>query len=179
MALSQDEQRILAEIEQRLASDDPGLATSLATFRRPGPAKMLRSPRVRIVGSLFTVLLVAMVSLTVYAMIPFRALQTNKAPPATAGAYAHTTAISYPTSRPPTTTQRSSATGSVAPTAATKPAASTASATVTSQNATSQNATSRTSSSHPATSAAAVSKSQQSDATVAIRELIPTVNAKP
>ena len=32
----------------------------------------LRSPRARIVGSLFTVLLVAMVSLMVYAMIPFR-----------------------------------------------------------------------------------------------------------
>ena len=74
MALSQDEQRILAEIERRLANDDPGLASSLTAFRRPGPAKMLRrSPRVRIVGSLFAVLLVAMVSLTVYAMIPFRA----------------------------------------------------------------------------------------------------------
>src|SRR5579859_4876994 len=105
MALSQDEQRILAEIEQRLASDDPGLATSLAAFRRPGPAKMLRSPRVRIVGSLFTVLLVAMISLTVYAMIPFRALQSKQAPPATAGAPAHTTAISDPTSRQPTTAQ--------------------------------------------------------------------------
>ena len=38
----------------------------------PGPARVLRSPRARIIGSLFTVLLVAMVSLMVYAMIPFR-----------------------------------------------------------------------------------------------------------
>ncbi len=73
MALSQDEQRVLAEIERRLVAEDPGLASSLATFRRPGPGSVLRSPRARIIGSLFTVLLVAMVSLMVYAMIPFRA----------------------------------------------------------------------------------------------------------
>ena len=73
MALSMDEQRALAEIERRLAADDPGLATCLTAFRRPGPANVLRSPRARIVGSLFTVLLVAIVSLMVYAMIPFRA----------------------------------------------------------------------------------------------------------
>jgi hypothetical protein len=72
MALSMDEQRVLAEIERRLATDDPGLATCLTSFRRPGPATVLRSPRARIMGSLFTVLLVAMVSLMVYAMIPFR-----------------------------------------------------------------------------------------------------------
>ena len=34
MALSADEQRELAEIERRLATDDPGLATCLAAFRR-------------------------------------------------------------------------------------------------------------------------------------------------
>ncbi|MBV9452158.1 MAG: DUF3040 domain-containing protein [Streptosporangiaceae bacterium] len=73
MALSMDEQRVLAEIERRLAAEDPGLAASLANFRRPGPAAVLRSPRARIIGSLFTVLLVATVSLMVYAMIPFRA----------------------------------------------------------------------------------------------------------
>ncbi len=73
MALSMDEQRMLAEIERRLSADDPRLATCLTTFRRPGPATVLRSPRARIIGSLFTVLLVAMVSLMVYAMIPLRA----------------------------------------------------------------------------------------------------------
>ena len=72
MALSMDEQRALAEIERRLAADDPGLATCMTAFRRPGPANVLRSPRARIIGSLFTVLLVAMVSLMIYAMIPFR-----------------------------------------------------------------------------------------------------------
>jgi Protein of unknown function (DUF3040) len=86
MALSMDEQRILAEIERRLAADDPSLASCLSTFRRPGPGTMLRSPRARIIGSLFTVLLVALVSLMVYAMIPFRAhtMRNPVAPPAQA-----------------------------------------------------------------------------------------------
>jgi Protein of unknown function (DUF3040) len=73
MALSMDEQRMLAEIERRLAAEDPGLASCMTTFRRPSPARVLRSPRTRLIGSLFTVLLVAVVALMVYAMIPFRA----------------------------------------------------------------------------------------------------------
>jgi cytoskeletal protein RodZ len=79
MALSMDEQRMLAEIERRLAAEDPGLATRLTSFRRrPGPAAALRTPRGRIIGSLCTVFLLAVIGLTVYAMIPFRA-QTSKA----------------------------------------------------------------------------------------------------
>jgi hypothetical protein len=73
MALSMDEQRMLAEIERRLAAEDPGLAARLSAFRRPGPTAKLRSPRGRIIGSLFTVAVVAVVSMMVYAMIPFRA----------------------------------------------------------------------------------------------------------
>ncbi len=96
MALSQDEQRVLAEIERRLAAEDPRLASSLSTFRRPGAGHVLRSPRARIIGSLFTVLLVAMVSLMVYAMIPFRAhlARTTASPSA---AVQHTT-VSAPQS---------------------------------------------------------------------------------
>ena len=86
MALSQDEQRMLAEIERRLAADDPGLASCLTTFRRPGPAAVLRSPRARIIGSLFTVLLVAMISLMVYAMIPFRTHLDRHSPQTTTSA---------------------------------------------------------------------------------------------
>jgi cytoskeletal protein RodZ len=107
MALSQDEQRMLAEIERRLAADDPSLASCLTTFRRPGPGTVLRSPRARIIGSLFTVLLVAMVSLMVYAMIPFRTHMPRHAPP-TAGATANT-AVSAVTSSQPDRTQPSSA----------------------------------------------------------------------
>ena len=85
MALSADEQRELAEIERRLATDDPGLATCLTAFRRPGPSRVLSSPRARIIGSLFTVLLVAMVSLMVYTMIPFQANHDRLSRPSTSG----------------------------------------------------------------------------------------------
>ena len=117
MALSMDEQRALAEIERRLAADDPGLATCMTAFRRPGPARVLRSPRARIIGSLFTVLLVAMVSLMVYAMIPFRAAhgaRSNITP--SAGTPAGNTAIvpagsAPPQSRPPASSSPSATTG--------------------------------------------------------------------
>ena len=77
MALSMDEQRMLAEIERRLAAEDPGLATTLTSFRRPGPAAGFRTTRGKVIGSLCTVVLLAVIGLTVYAMIPFRA-QSSK-----------------------------------------------------------------------------------------------------
>src|SRR5580698_9292627 len=73
MALSMDEQRMLAEIERRLAAQDPGLATRLSSFRRPGPAGRLRTTRGKIVGSICTIALLAIIAVTVYATIPFRA----------------------------------------------------------------------------------------------------------
>ncbi len=73
MALSMDEQRILAEIERRLSAEDPGLAARLSSFRRPGPPVRLRSTRGRVIGSLFTVAVVAVISMMVYVMVPFRA----------------------------------------------------------------------------------------------------------
>ena len=73
MALSMDEQRMLAEIERRLAAEDPGLATRLSSFKRPGPAAGLRTTKGKLIGSLCTVVLLAVIGLTVYAMIPFRA----------------------------------------------------------------------------------------------------------
>jgi hypothetical protein len=72
MALSMDEQRMLAEIERRLAAEDPKLAARLSAFRRPSRVGIFRSARARVVGSLLTVAVVAMVSLMVYAILPFR-----------------------------------------------------------------------------------------------------------
>jgi hypothetical protein len=63
---------MLAEIERRLAAEDPGLAARMSSFRRPGPANIFRSARARVIGSLLTVVVVATVSLVVYAMLPFR-----------------------------------------------------------------------------------------------------------
>jgi cytoskeletal protein RodZ len=73
MALSMDEQRMLAEIERRLAAEDPGLATRMSSFKRPGAAAKLRTPRGRVIGSLSAVALAIVISVLVYAMIPFRA----------------------------------------------------------------------------------------------------------
>ena len=73
MALSMDEQRMLAEIERRLAAQDPGLANRLSSFRRPGPAGRIRTTRGKIIGSICTIALLAIIAVTVYATIPFRA----------------------------------------------------------------------------------------------------------
>ena len=116
MALSMDEQRALAEIERRLVADDPGLATCLTAFRRPGPARVLRSPRARIIGSLFTVLLVAMVSLMVYAMIPFRAHSDRPSSQATAGNVSVTPSGGQPKNSPlASASTDASATGAASP----------------------------------------------------------------
>ena len=94
MALSMDEQRMLAEIERRLAAQDPGLATRLSTFRRPGPATGLRTTRGKIIGSICTIVLLAVIGITVYAMTPFRAYAQKTKLPAT------TSSVSAPSSAP-------------------------------------------------------------------------------
>jgi hypothetical protein len=67
-----DEERMLAEIEQRLAEDDPMLAARLTTFRLPRLALGPRSPRGRLTASLLMLVVVAAVSICVYALMPFR-----------------------------------------------------------------------------------------------------------
>ncbi len=79
MALSMDEQRMLAEIERRLVAEDPGLATKLSSFRRPSPAAGFRSTRGRVIGTICIIILLAVIALTVYAMMPFHAY-TSKTP---------------------------------------------------------------------------------------------------
>ncbi|MBO0776263.1 MAG: DUF3040 domain-containing protein [Actinobacteria bacterium] len=74
MALSMDEQRILAQIEQQLSSDDPRLAARLSSFGGTGRRRVPRMPRDRVAGSAAALVAVAIVSLIVYALIPFRAL---------------------------------------------------------------------------------------------------------
>jgi hypothetical protein len=72
MALSMDEQRILEEMERKLADDDPLLASRLTSFGRPGLAALMRSRRARIVLSFLALVAIAAVSLAVYALTPFR-----------------------------------------------------------------------------------------------------------
>jgi hypothetical protein len=72
MALSKEEQRVLAEIERKLVDDDPVLASRLASFRLPRFALAPRSPRARLLASLLMLAVVAVVSVFVYALMPFR-----------------------------------------------------------------------------------------------------------
>ena len=74
MALSMEEQRILAEIERQLADEEPSLAARLSTFRRPGLTAGLRTPRGRMLVSLSVVAAVALLSLMVYSLMPLRVL---------------------------------------------------------------------------------------------------------
>ena len=81
MALSMDEQRMLAEIERRLAAEDPGLATRLSSFRRrSGPAAGLRTPRGRIILLVGMLSLVAVISAVVYLLAPFRPAKAPSTP---------------------------------------------------------------------------------------------------
>jgi Protein of unknown function (DUF3040) len=101
MALSMDEQRMLAEIERRLAAQDPGLATRLSTFRRPGPAVGLRTTRGKIIGSITAIVLLAVIGITVYAMTPFRAYGQKTKPSSTTSSVTATS--NTPTVRTSTT----------------------------------------------------------------------------
>ena len=72
MALSMDEQRMLAEIERRLAAEPwprrPAVLVPPARTGRQAP-----DHRGRIIGTFFTIALVAAISLMIYAMVPLRA----------------------------------------------------------------------------------------------------------
>src|SRR5260221_670691 len=72
MALSMDEQRILEEMERKLADDDPLLASRLTSFGRPGLAVVLRSRRARIALSFLGLIVIAAIPLVVVALTPFR-----------------------------------------------------------------------------------------------------------
>lgn len=80
MALSMEEQRILDEMERRLADDDPSLASRLASFSGPGLSAAWRSPRARVLVWVATLAVIAVVALMVYSMMPFRAAASRHAP---------------------------------------------------------------------------------------------------
>lgn len=97
MALSMDEQRMLAEIERRLAAEDPGLATRLSSFRRPGPSTArLHTPRGRFIMLACMIVLIAVISAVIYVLVPFRP-QHFKAPSGSLSPH-QTSAVSGPVS---------------------------------------------------------------------------------
>lgn len=73
MALSMDEQRILDEMERKLADDDPKLAARLSLFGQPSMRVALRSPRARIIVSILSLAMIALVAVLMYSVSPFRA----------------------------------------------------------------------------------------------------------
>jgi hypothetical protein len=83
MALSMDEQRILAEIERRLAADDPYLAGNLSAFTRPRLGASIRAVKGRLLATVIAVAAVALAALVIYSFVPFRVIaRQNDQPPA-------------------------------------------------------------------------------------------------
>jgi Protein of unknown function (DUF3040) len=72
MALSMDEQRILEEMERKLAEDDPALAASMTAFRPRGITAALRSRRARVVLTTLALTAITLASVLVYVLSPFR-----------------------------------------------------------------------------------------------------------
>ncbi|HEX4832149.1 MAG TPA: DUF3040 domain-containing protein [Trebonia sp.] len=90
MALSMDEERMLAEIERRLAAEDPGLATRLASFRRSGPGAGLRTPKGRLIMLSCMIAVIATVSAVIYVLVPF----SPQSPPAPSNQVSHSSVTS-------------------------------------------------------------------------------------
>ena len=112
MALSMDEQRILDQIEHGLASADPALATRMASFGAPRRITALRVRRLRLVASLMTLLVVASVSLVVYALVPFRTVTDRHAgSKASSPAHPVMTAPSHPDHSSPQASAAQASTG--------------------------------------------------------------------
>ena len=156
MALSMDEQRILDQIERGLASADPALATRMASFGASRRITTLRMRRLRLVASLMTLLVVASVSLVVYALVPLRT-GTDRHAGSKASSPAHPvmTAPSHPGHSSP---QASAAQASAAPASASPALGASAAA---------SSAASQAPSIHAGTSASPASAHQQARGTPA------------
>jgi hypothetical protein len=72
MALSMEEQRILDEMERKLADADPRLASRLASLGAPGLRGFWRAPGTRILAVVLLLAAIVAVTLVLYA-VPFRA----------------------------------------------------------------------------------------------------------
>jgi cytoskeletal protein RodZ len=165
MALSMDEQRILDQIERGLASADPALATRMASFGAHRRITALRVRRLRLVASLMTLLVVASVSLVVYALVPFRTVTDRHAgSKASSPAHPVMTAPSHPDHSSPQASAGQASTGqagagqaSAAPASAAPASASPARGTTAAAN----SAASQAPSTHAGASASPASADQQ------------------
>jgi Protein of unknown function (DUF3040) len=97
MALSMEEQRILAEIEDELSRSEPVLAACLTMFSRPGRMGLLRasharrrSPRVLAVASVIALFLLTVVPVLIYAIVALHITQRQPAVQPSASSAPHT-----------------------------------------------------------------------------------------
>ena len=118
MALSMDEQRILDEIERGLASADPALATRMSSFGVPRRLPTLRMRRLRLVASLMTLVVVAMVSVLVYALVPFRSVADRHGPSSKASSSPAQAVMTAPSHQGKASAQATAAQASAAPASA-------------------------------------------------------------
>jgi hypothetical protein len=160
MALSMDEQRILDQIERGLASADPALATRMASFGAPRRITALHMRRLRLVASLMTLLVVASISLVVYALVPFRTVADRHAgSKASSPAHPVMTAPSHPGHASP---QASAGQASAGPASAAPASAAPASASPgLGSSASANSAASQAPSTHAGASASPASAHQQ------------------
>jgi hypothetical protein len=128
MALSMDEQRILDEIERGLASADPALATRMSSFGVPRRLPTLRMRRLRLVASLMTLVVVAMVSVLVYALVPFRSVADRHGPSSKASSSPAQAVMTAPSHQGKASAQASAAQASAAQASAAQASAAPASA---------------------------------------------------
>jgi hypothetical protein len=105
VALSQDEQRILDEMERNLAADDPRLAARLGSFGQPRLPGQLKIQHARTIGGILALALIATVTVMVFVISPFaNHLRNEQAPRGTPS-----TAAKATQSAPATTAGSSSA----------------------------------------------------------------------
>jgi hypothetical protein len=71
VALSMEEQRILDEMERKLAADDPRLASRLGSFGQQRLPGAIRSQQARTVGGVLALALIAAITIMVFIVSPF------------------------------------------------------------------------------------------------------------
>ena len=96
MALSMDEQRMLDEMERKLADDDPLLASRLSSFGHPGLTALMRSRRTRWLVALAVLGVIAVIALVIYAIGPFRSGADRPGPARSAAPHGVTQQLPQP-----------------------------------------------------------------------------------
>jgi hypothetical protein len=109
MALPMDEQRMLDEIEHRLADEDPVLAARLTAFGPPGLSITLRSRRGRMLASLIALVTLAVISVAAYALMPIAMRHAAKPRPAPSSSQPASTASTGAGSQPSAAAQGATA----------------------------------------------------------------------